>query len=111
MTAFVIRRLLWTIPLILMVMLVTFALMRGIGGSPFRLEFGGVPYALQLRFERYYGLDDPWFVEFWNYVRHVSTFDFGPSLTNPRSPPRGPSRSASASASSPHSRGTRGSTG
>jgi oligopeptide transport system permease protein len=81
-TAFVIRRLLWTIPLILVVMLVTFALMRGIGGSPFRLEFGGVPYALQLRFERYYGLDDPWFVEFWNYVRHVSTFDFGPSLTN-----------------------------
>jgi ABC-type dipeptide/oligopeptide/nickel transport system permease component len=81
-TAFVIRRLLWTIPLILTVMLVTFALMRGIGGSPFRLEFGGVPYALQLRFERYYGLNDPWFVEFWNYVRHVATFDFGPSLTN-----------------------------
>jgi oligopeptide transport system permease protein len=81
-TAFVLRRLLWTIPLILVVMLVTFALMRGTGGSAFRLETGGVPYALQLRFERYYGLQEPWFVEFWNYVRHVFTFDFGPSLVD-----------------------------
>jgi oligopeptide transport system permease protein len=81
-TAFVVRRLAWTLPLILFVMLVTFALMRGIGGSPFRLEFGGVPRALQLRFEDYYGLREPWFVEFWNYVRHVFTFDFGPSLVN-----------------------------
>jgi ABC-type dipeptide/oligopeptide/nickel transport system permease component len=81
-TAFVVRRLLWTIPLILVIMLVTFALMRGIGGSPFRLEFGGVPVALRLRFEQYYGLKEPWFVEFWNYVKHVATFDFGPSLVD-----------------------------
>jgi dipeptide transport system permease protein len=81
-TAFVVRRLLWTVPLILVVMLVTFALMRGIGGSPFRLEFGGVPLALQIRFESYYHLRDPWFVEFWNYVKHVATLDFGPSLTD-----------------------------
>jgi ABC-type dipeptide/oligopeptide/nickel transport system permease component len=79
-TAFVVRRLLWTVPLILVVMLVTFALMRGIGGSPFKLESGGVPLALQLRFERFYHLNDPWFVEFWTYVKHVFSFDFGPSL-------------------------------
>lgn len=82
MTAFVVRRLLWTVPLILVVMLVTFALMRGIGGSPFKLESGGVPLALQLRFERFYHLDDPWFVEFWTYVKHVFSLDFGPSLVN-----------------------------
>jgi ABC-type dipeptide/oligopeptide/nickel transport system permease component len=81
-TAFIVRRLLWTVPLILLVMLITFALMRGIGGSPFRLEFGGVPRSLQLQFEEYYGLREPWFVEFWNYVRHVFTFDFGPSLVD-----------------------------
>jgi ABC-type dipeptide/oligopeptide/nickel transport system permease component len=81
-TAFVVRRLLWTVPLILIVMLVTFALMRGIGGSPFELESGGVPLALQLRFERFYHLEDPWFVEFWTYVKHVFSLDFGPSLVN-----------------------------
>jgi ABC-type dipeptide/oligopeptide/nickel transport system permease component len=37
---------------------------------------------LQLRFERFYHLDDPWFVEFWTYVKHVFSFDFGPSLVN-----------------------------
>jgi dipeptide transport system permease protein len=63
-------------------MLVTFALMRGIGGSPFRLESGGVPLALQLRFERYYGLNEPFFVQFWHYVQHVFSFDFGPSLVD-----------------------------
>ncbi|MGH3030285.1 MAG: hypothetical protein ACRDNE_05895 [Gaiellaceae bacterium] len=31
---------LWSIPLLLLVMLVTFALLRGMGGSPFRLEEG-----------------------------------------------------------------------
>ena len=77
-----VRRLLWTVPLILLVMLVTFALMRGIRGSPFKLETGGVPLALQLRFESFYHLDDPWFVEFWTYVKHVFSFDFGPSLVN-----------------------------
>jgi ABC-type dipeptide/oligopeptide/nickel transport system permease component len=81
-TAFVVRRLLWTVPLILVVMLVTFALMHGIGGSPFKLESGGVPLALQLRFERYYGLNDPFLVQFWHYVQHVFTFDFGPSLVD-----------------------------
>jgi dipeptide transport system permease protein len=81
-TAFVVRRLLWAVPLIVTVMLVTFALMRGIGGSPFRLESGGVPLALQLRFERYYGLNEPFFVQFWHYVQHVFSFDFGPSLVD-----------------------------
>jgi ABC-type dipeptide/oligopeptide/nickel transport system permease component len=81
-TAFVVRRLLWTVPLILVVMLVTFTLMRGIGGSPFKLESGGVPLALQLRFERFYHLNDPWFAEFGTYVKHVASFDFGPSLVN-----------------------------
>src|SRR6266508_1648722 len=63
-------------------MLGTFALMRGAGGTPFRLEFGGVPRSLQVQLTNYYGLDQPWFVEFWNYVKHVFTFRFGPSLVD-----------------------------
>ena len=78
MLAFVVRRLLWAIPLLLGIMLATFALMRGAGGSPFRLETGGVPAALQAQLEHYYNLDEPWFVEFVTYVRNVATLDFGP---------------------------------
>ena len=49
MLGYVVRRLLWTPPLLLFVMLVTFALMRGIGGSPFRLESGGLPEPLVIQ--------------------------------------------------------------
>jgi oligopeptide transport system permease protein len=82
MAAIVVRRVLWSVPLLLLVMLVTYALLRGMGGSPFRLEEGGVPPALQRQLEDYYGLEDPWFVEFGHYVRNVATLDFGPSLVN-----------------------------
>jgi ABC-type dipeptide/oligopeptide/nickel transport system permease component len=80
--AYTLRRLLWAVPLLLGVMLLTFALLRGMGGSPFRLETGGVPPTLQQRFTDYYRLDEPWFVEFANYVRQVATFNFGPSLVD-----------------------------
>ncbi|HSL64155.1 MAG TPA: ABC transporter permease, partial [Gaiellaceae bacterium] len=82
MLGYVVRRVLWTPPLLLLVMLVTFALMRGIGGSPFRLEFGGLPQPLVIEVTRFYGLDEPWYVEFANYVKHVATWSFGPSLTD-----------------------------
>jgi oligopeptide transport system permease protein len=81
MLGYVLRRVLWTPPLLLVVMLVTFALMRGIGGSPFRLEFGGLPEPLVIQVTNFYGLDEPWYVEFLTYVKHVATWDFGPSLT------------------------------
>jgi hypothetical protein len=78
--AYALRRTLATIPLLLFVIVLTFALMRGIGGSPFRLEFGGVPLPLQLELTDHYNLDQPWFVELATYVRHIATLDFGPSL-------------------------------
>jgi oligopeptide transport system permease protein len=82
LAAYAFRRLLWAVPLLLGVMLLTFALLRGMGGSPFRLETGGVPPTLQREFEHYYALDRPWFVEFATYVRQVFTFHFGPSLVD-----------------------------
>lgn len=82
MLRYVVRRVLWTPPLLLVVMLVTFALMRGIGGSPFRLESGGLPEPLVVQVTHFYELDRPWYAEFANYVRHVATWSFGPSLTD-----------------------------
>jgi ABC-type dipeptide/oligopeptide/nickel transport system permease component len=77
--AYAVRRTLATVPLLLFVIVLTFGLMRGIGGSPFRLEFGGVPLPLQLRLADQYNLDEPWPVELATYIRNVATFDFGPS--------------------------------
>jgi ABC-type dipeptide/oligopeptide/nickel transport system permease component len=84
LAAFAIRRVLWSIPLLLLVMLVTFALLRGAGGTPFRPPEGipGLPAPKQRELTRFYHLDEPWFVEYAVYVRNVFTLEFGPSLVN-----------------------------
>lgn len=75
---------LWAIPIVLLVMLLTFVLMRGAGGSPFQPPEGvpGLPAPLQREMTDFYNLDEPWYVEFATYVKNVVTLDFGPSLVN-----------------------------
>ena len=80
MTKFVVRRLFWTIPVILLVILLTFVLMRQIAGNPFRTSERAIPEAIQANLERKYGLNDPWYVQYLKYVQGVATFDLGPSL-------------------------------
>ncbi len=80
MTTFIIRRVFWTIPVILLVIFMTFALMRQIKGNPFRTSERNVPEAIQRNLERKFGLDKPWYVQYVTYVRNVATFDLGPSL-------------------------------
>jgi ABC-type dipeptide/oligopeptide/nickel transport system permease component len=84
--AFIIRRLITTVVLVLATMLVTFALMRGMGGSPFSTVLephAGVPRPVEIDLREFYKLDEPWFVEYANYVKHVFTFEFEPSLVPP----------------------------
>jgi oligopeptide transport system permease protein len=83
-TGFVLRRLLASVLVLLLVILVTFALMRGAGGTPFRPPEGytAPPLPLQLQLRTFYNLDEPWFVEYLTYVRKIGTLQFGPSLVN-----------------------------
>ncbi|HSK16029.1 MAG TPA: ABC transporter permease [Gaiellaceae bacterium] len=80
MAAFIIRRLIWTIPVILLVILMTFGLMKNIGGNPFRRTERAVPPAIQANLERRFNLDKPWYEQYALYVKGVFTWDFGPSL-------------------------------
>ena len=80
MTKFVIRRLFWTIPVILLVILMTFVMMRMIEGNPFRTSERAIPAEIQANLEAKYGLDDPAWMQYLNYVKGVFTFDLGPSL-------------------------------
>jgi oligopeptide transport system permease protein len=80
MTKFVIRRLLWTIPVILLVILFTFVMMRQIKGNPFRKGERAVPVAIQRNLEEKFHLGDPWYEQYASYVKDVFTFDLGPSL-------------------------------
>ena len=80
MTAFVLRRLIWTIPVILLVILFTFLLMKAIPGNPFRKTERAVPEAIQRNLEAKFNLDEPWYVQYGLYVKGVFQWDFGPSL-------------------------------
>src|SRR5918992_2805114 len=80
--ALILRRVLWTFPLIVFVTLATFALLRGAGGSPFEPPegYGSLPETYESYLRDFYHLDEPWLVEYAHYLWNVLTFDFGPSL-------------------------------
>jgi oligopeptide transport system permease protein len=80
MLKFVVRRVFWTIPIILLVIFMTFWMMRAIKGSPFRKSDKAVPPAVLANLDRKFGLDRPWYVQYERYVTGVARFDFGPSL-------------------------------
>jgi oligopeptide transport system permease protein len=81
--AFIIRRIVWTIPVVLLVVFMTFALMKNIGGNPFRRTERAVTPQTQANLERKFNLDKPWYQQYALYVKDVFTFDFGPSLARP----------------------------
>jgi oligopeptide transport system permease protein len=80
MLKFIVRRVAWTIPVILLVILMTFFMMRLIKGNPFRTGERQVPPAIQANLERKFNLDKPWYMQYLYYVKGVFTFDLGPSL-------------------------------
>jgi oligopeptide transport system permease protein len=80
MLRFIIRRLLVTIPTILVVITITWALIRLAPGNFYTGE-KRLPAAIEKNIREKYGLDKPWHVQYrrtmWNIVRHL---DFGTSL-------------------------------
>jgi ABC-type dipeptide/oligopeptide/nickel transport system permease component len=77
---FVVRRVAWTIPVILLVIFMTFVMMRQIKGNPFQTTERAVPVSIQRNLDRKYHLDKPWYVQYGYYVKGVFTADLGPSL-------------------------------
>jgi oligopeptide transport system permease protein len=80
MLKFIIRRALWTIPVVLLVVLMTFVMMRQIKGNPFQVTERAVPVSIQRNLDRKYHLDKPWYTQYFYYVKGVFTADLGPSL-------------------------------
>jgi ABC-type dipeptide/oligopeptide/nickel transport system permease component len=80
MLKFIVRRIFWTIPVLLVVIFLTFMMMRQIEGNPFRQTERNVPESIQRNLERKFHLDRPWYVQYAYYVKGVFTFDLGPSL-------------------------------
>lgn len=81
MLTYVIRRLLGTIPIILGVSLLVFLLFTSVGEDPVRIALGthATPEAIaDLRAK--WGLDQPIYIQYLDFLRQIVTFDYGQSL-------------------------------
>jgi oligopeptide transport system permease protein len=89
---FVARRAFWTVPTLLVAVLIAFLMVRAIGGNPFVHGPIGLPGNTPETFqpevlpevlEEKYHFSDPWYVHYLRYVAGIFTFDFGPSTQFP----------------------------
>lgn len=81
MTEYIVRRLLWSIPVLFGVILVTFVMARAMPGGPF--DFAGdrsIPESVRQNLEEKYGLDDPLHLQFGKYLLDVVQGNLGPSF-------------------------------
>lgn len=80
MAKFIVRRVFWTIPVLLLVILLTFGMMRAIKGNPFRNTERNIPASIQRNLNHQYHLDQPWYLQYVYYVKGVFTWNLGPSM-------------------------------
>ncbi len=78
MITYVARRLLWIIPVLFVVSVITFLLMHSVPGGPWARE-KALPAAVVARLNAEYGLNDPLPVQYLNWAGAFITGDLGPS--------------------------------
>src|SRR5256712_13755769 len=79
MLRFIIRRLLITVPMILVVITLTWGLIRLAPGNFYSGE-KNIPKEIEANIRAKYGLDKPWYVQYGRMLGHVLRLDFGVSL-------------------------------
>jgi oligopeptide transport system permease protein len=80
--SYIVRRALWTIPVLWLVATVTFFLMHSAPGSPWdakSTQGRQLDPALEASFNRQYGLDKPLFFQYTTYLTNAVQLDFGES--------------------------------
>jgi oligopeptide transport system permease protein len=83
MTGFVIRRVLWTVPVLWAIVTITFFLMHAVPGGPFDRE-RELPPTVRANLERKYGLDEPLFQQYITYLKNLAQGDLGVSTRDQR---------------------------
>ena len=80
MLSYTLRRVLVAIPTLLILIIISFLLMHAAPGGPFTSE-RPLPAQVLANIEAKYGLNDPLYVQLWEYLRGILFhFDFGPSF-------------------------------
>jgi oligopeptide transport system permease protein len=79
MLRFIIRRLLITVPMVLIVITITWALIRLAPGNFYSGE-KKLPAAIEKNIREKYGIDKPWYVQYGKMMGSILRWDFGNSL-------------------------------
>jgi oligopeptide transport system permease protein len=79
MISFIIRRLIITVPTILIVITLTWGLIRLAPGNFYTGE-KPIPKAIQNNIREKYGLNKPWYIQYAKMMGHILRLDFGNSL-------------------------------
>ncbi|MDN4606670.1 ABC transporter permease [Sporosarcina highlanderae] len=82
MAIYIVKRFFMMIATILIIATLTFFLMHSVPGSPFDEERTSNP-TIQANLEKFYKLDQPTHVQYFDYLKSIATFDFGPSIKKP----------------------------
>lgn len=83
MFSYIVRRLIYTIPILIGIALVTFLLFNVAGGDPVLNMLGKHADARSIaELRTQLGLDRPWYFQFLDSVRQMFTFDFGRSYAS-----------------------------
>ena len=80
MLRFTVERLIWLIPTLLAMALITFLVMHATPGSPLdpaAPNANSLPPELQKNLAEKYGLDQPLYVQFFTFVKNAVRLDFG----------------------------------
>jgi ABC-type dipeptide/oligopeptide/nickel transport system permease component len=82
MLRYLARRLLWMIPVLLFISIITFSLAHAVPGGPFDRE-KALPPEIIANLNKYYGLDQPVWKQYTKYMGDILLrFDFGPMYSS-----------------------------
>ncbi|AVR00661.1 ABC transporter permease [Oceanobacillus sp. M65] len=79
MARYLLKRLVYIVVSLFLIVTITFFLMQAAPGGPFASEKKLTP-AIEAQMNEAYGLDEPLHVQYMNYVVNAFSFDFGPSF-------------------------------
>lgn len=83
MRRYVIRRLIQAVAMLFVMSIVFFLLIHAIPGGPDRVLFNPkLPPSVRIQLRIQYGLDQPLWVQYWNWISHVLQGNFGDSFVD-----------------------------
>jgi oligopeptide transport system permease protein len=79
MAKYITRRLIYMVVSLYLIVTATFFLMRLAPGNPFTSE-KKLPPEIEAALNEHFGLNDPWYAQYGDYLLRIAQWDFGPSF-------------------------------